>query len=189
MANKTYWFDGEQIDEEDAFGENGIIRDGVHVRVPMMMRDSAGRTLVDAFGTPLSPNYGRRGYAFVDADNSQRCREHYDYQKEELSARWKGGLSNGDPVRIADRNLEVIGHNPENGKVVFVDTDMVDADDAAERAYKQFKKHLSGAWKKQKEPDEREWECAGPLSDAESAKIKSDAYEQSVRDLQDAWRK
>ena len=59
---------------------------------------------------------------------------------------------------------------------------------------KQYKEHLSGAWKtkpmkKQKEPDEREWEISGPLSDSQSAELKESAWRDSVEELQNAWRK
>ena len=119
----------------------------------------------------------------------QRCREDFEYKKGELSSRWKGGLSDGDPVRMGGRNLEVIGHNPENGKVVLADTDMVDSDQLKEDAYTQYKKHISGAWKKQREPSPKEWECAGPLSDSQSAEVKEQAWRDSVEELQNAWRK
>ena len=55
-----------------------------------------------------------------------------------LSARWKGGLSDGDPVRMGDRNLEVVGRNPETNKLILADTDMVDGDQLKQDAYKQY---------------------------------------------------
>ena len=61
MARKHYYIDNEEIAEEDAFDENGIIRDGVTTRFPIFMTDSEGRTLVDAMGAPLDPSYTRRG--------------------------------------------------------------------------------------------------------------------------------
>ena len=39
MANHTYWFDGRQIDEDEAFDERGVLHDGVTTRVKTMMRD------------------------------------------------------------------------------------------------------------------------------------------------------
>ena len=210
MAKHTYWRDGRQIDELEAFDSNGVMRDGVGMRVGTMMRDgvevaegimmfdrpvplgdpvvtdSGGRALVDAFGSPISTHYGRKGYTFIDADRSVR-EENYQLRKAQLSAAWKGGLELGDNVDIGGRHMRVAGNNHEGTKPILGDA--VDTTDAAERAYDEYKKHLSGAWKKQKKPSDREWEVAGVLSDSESAKIKEAAWRDSVEELQNAWRK
>ena len=213
MAKQTYWLDGRQIDEDEAFDSNGVMRDGVGMRVATMMRDGVevaegimmydrpvplgdstdnfltdgeGRALVDAFGSPLSPHYDRRGYTFIDADRSVREQNH-QLRKAELSAAWKGGLKLNDEVIIDGERMRVAGNNRENNKPIL--SDAVDADDAAERAYDEYKKHLSGAWKKQKEPIEREWEVAGPLSDSQGDEIKEQAWRDSVVAVSNAWRK
>ena len=143
--------------------------------------------LVDASGAPL--NWNRLGFVYLDGhDNTVRSQNH-QVRKAELSARWKGGLQDGDPVHMGDRNLEVVGHNPKNNKLVLADTDMVDGDQLKSDAYKEYKKHLSGAWKKQKEPSEREWEVSGPLSDSQREDIKEAAWRDSVEELSNAWRK
>ena len=209
MAKQTYWFDGRQISEEDAFDENGVMRDGVGMRVGTMMRDgievaegimmfdrpvplgdlvvtdSEGRMLVDAFGEPINPRWNRRGFVYMDADRSIR-EENCQLRKAELSARWKGGLQLGDEVIIDGERMRVSGSNREGTKPILGGADTVDA---AERAYDGYEKHLSGAWKKQKEPDFKEWECAGPLSDCESSEIKEQAWRDSVEELSNAWRK
>ena len=212
MAKQTYWFDGRQIPEDDAFDSNGVMRDGVGMRVGTMMRDgvevaegimmydepvplgdstddfltdSEGRALVDAFGAPLSTHYGRKGYAFMDADRSVR-EQNYQLRKAQLSSAWRGGLTLGDEVIIDGERMRVAGNNRENNKPILGDADTVDA---AERAYDEYKKHISGAWKKQKEPKEREWEIAGPLSDSQRDEVKEAAWRDSVADLENAWRK
>ena len=87
MARKQYYYDiatGEPLDEEDALEASGIMKDGVALKVPMFMRGSNNNVLVDAFNEPISPNYGRKGYAFVDGDDTARRREDYEYQKAKL---------------------------------------------------------------------------------------------------------
>ena len=211
----TYWFDGRQISEDEAFDENGIMRDGVGTRVRTMMRDGIevaegimmhdtpvplgyqlvtdgeGRTLTDAFGTPLSPHHGRKGYTFVDNSNCKRPIDdsHPDVQKAYLSNAWKGGhFELGDQVVVEGRPM-VGTHYTHATHVEFVDINTLDGDELKKRAFDEYKAHLSGAWKKQKEPDEREWECGGPLSDSESSEIKEQAWRDSVTDLENAWKK
>ena len=195
----TYWFDGRQISEEEAFDARGVLRDGVTTRVKTMMRDgievaeglmmhdtpvplgdhvvtdSKGRTLVDAYGSPLSPKYGRKGYTFVDTNNRERKIDdsHPDVQKAYISNNWKNGVEPGDVVNINGRPM--IGlHYTDEGNVEFVDINTLDGDALKKCAYDEAKKNLSERWKTepmkaQKEPDEREWETAGRLSDSESA--------------------
>ena len=145
----TYWFDGRQIDESEAFDSNGVMRDGVGLRVGTMMRDgvevaegimmfdqpvplgyqvvtdSNGRTLVDAFNEPLSPHYGRKGYTFIDADRSIREQNH-QLRKAELSARCKGGLQLGDEVIIDGERMKVCGNSREGDKPILSDASTVD---------------------------------------------------------------
>ena len=53
-AQRTYFYGDREIDEDDALDENGIVRDGVTMRCPVMMRDSLGRELTDAMRQPLT---------------------------------------------------------------------------------------------------------------------------------------
>ena len=215
MAKKqTYWFEGRQISEEEAFDSRGILRDGVSTQIPTMWRDgvevtqgiqmydtpvplgdlvvtdSEGRTLVDAFGQPLSPKFGRMGYAFVDNSNRERPVDdsHPGVQKAYISSAWKNGVEPGDVVNINGRPMVGTQFTDES-HVEFVDINTLDADELKEDAYQQYKKHVSGAWKKQKEPKEVEWAVAGPLSDAQSSEIKEQAWRDAVTDLENAWRK
>ena len=149
----------------------------------------------------------------MDTDNTVREEDH-QLRKAELSNQWRGGLQLGDNVDLGGQRMRVVGNNRDGTKPIL--SDAVDAN-AGERAYKQYKQHLSGAWKtKTKEPDEREWEVSGPLSDSESLKDEQDratverlradgapaqvieaagapirdaAYEAAKRGLQDAWKR
>ena len=153
MAKKhAYWFDGRQIDELEAFDENGVMRDGVGMRVGTMMRDgvefaenimmfdhpvplgdhvvndfltdSEGRALVDAFGSPLSTHYGRKGYAFMDADRSVR-EQSYQLRKAKLSNAWRGGLQLGDNVDIGGQRMRMVGNSREGDRPTFADASNV----------------------------------------------------------------
>ena len=199
-AKKAYYYDtttGDPIDEEDAL-ECGIMKDGVALKVPMYMRDSDGNALIltDAMGEPLDPRWNRRGFVFVDnADRSHPIdNSHPDVQKAYISSAWNGGVKPGDVVNINGRQM--IGtHFTDEGDVEFVDIQTLDANELKKRAYDEYKRHVSGNWKKQKEPKEIEWEVAGPLSDgrsvsdAESSEIKEQAWRDAVTDLENAWRR
>ena len=147
------------------------------------------------WANPSRRTYGRplKGYAFVDNSNRSRPIDdcHPDVQKAHLSARWKGGLDVGDQVTI-DGVTRVGANYNDDSEVEFYS--IADGDALKKHAYDQSKKNLSGRWKtkpkkEQREPDEREWECAGPLSDSQSAELKEQAWRDSVEELQNAWRK
>ena len=188
MAKQTYWFDGRQISEDEAL-ENEVVRDGVATRFSTFMTDSAGNVLTDAFNQPLDPTYNRRGYVFSDNTNrSPLCDDdHRDVRKFALSNAWKGGHFEPGDAMIYEGKVMVGTKYTDEGHVEFVDIRSVDGDQLKSDAYQQYKEHLSGAWKtKQKEPSEREWEMGGSIGDGKS--VRDAAYEQSCRDLQDAWR-
>ena len=137
--------------------DDTVLRDGEYVRVPLMMRDgdddgdnfltdSDGRVLTDAFGEPLFTKYNRRGFVYIDADRSVR-EENYQLRKAELSNAWKGGLQDGDHVDIDGRNMEVIGRNVDNGKLVLADTAELDADDIKRTAYNDGVAAMNDAWR------------------------------------------
>ena len=191
MARKHYYIDNEEIGEADAFDENGVMRDGVTTRFPMFMTDSAGNVLTDAFNEPLGPRWTCRGYVF--SDNSNRPPpsddDHPDVRKFALSNAWKGGHFEPGDAMIYEGKVMVGTKYTDESHVEFVDIRSGDGDKLKQDAYKQYKEHLSGAWKKQKEPKEREWEVAGPLSNSQRAEIKEQAWRDSVTDLENAWRK
>ena len=138
--------DGKQIDEEDAYDESGMIKDGVRMHVPLMMCDSNGHMLVDALGEPLPSNGGRvAGYVFRDTDNTVR-EENYQLSKAQLSAAWRGGLRLGDEVMIGDQRMRVSGNNRDNNRPILSDASTVDAD-AQQSAYEISKRQLADAWK------------------------------------------
>ena len=195
MARKHYYIDNEEIAEEDAFDENGIIRDGVTTRFPMFMTDSEGRTLVDAMGAPLDPSYTRRGYVFADNSNRERPIDdnHPDVQKAYLSNAWKGGVKPGDVVTIDGRTLVGARYTDDDQTGVEFYS-IADGDQLRKNAYDEGVRAMNNACKnkpkkEQKEPSDREWEISGPLSDSEGAELKEQARRDSVEELQNAWRK
>ena len=192
MAKANYFtLDGDPLTEDEATNPDGTLRSGVRMHVPMFMRDGNGRTLVDAYGEPLPPKFGRRGYAFVDNSNRERPIDdsHPDVQKAYISSYWKGGLEPGDFITVDGRTLVGDGYT-DNGGVEFYP--IADGDALKKCAYDEAKRELGKRWKtkpmkKQKEPDEREWEVAGPLSDGQS--VKDAAYESYRNDLESAWKR
>ncbi len=93
---------------DDAFDENGVLKDGRSVRVALLMMDGKTQRSVS-----LSDGLGNRagncpGYVMLDNDDRAEHRQQmYDFQKAELSARWKGGLTEGDTLKLGDRTMEV----------------------------------------------------------------------------------
>jgi hypothetical protein len=80
--------------------------------------------------------------------NSFSRQELIDWDKAQLSARWKGGLAEGDRVRIGDKDLVVAGRNPENGKVQLRDasTSTPDADANRRDVYMQYDHDIQNSW-------------------------------------------
>jgi hypothetical protein len=95
-----------ETENDDALDERGIIKDGKSVRVGLMMMDSGSV---------------QQSIALEDA--ARRREEARDWQKAELSSRWKGGLAEGDHVPIGDKLMVVSGRNPSNGKVQLRDAE------------------------------------------------------------------
>ena len=143
--SKTFRYQDE-IDDDDDFDENGLLKDGKSARVRLEMRDSAGYLLVDASGRPLPAEGRTAGYVFADA-NAERRVQDYDFQKAELSSRWKGGLEAGDHLTIGDKRFEILGTNPNNGKLVFADTEGLDAGEIKQQAYNDGVAATVNAWK------------------------------------------
>ena len=200
------------------------------MHVPLLMCDSAGNILTDALSQPLPTHGGRvAGYVCIDQteDAAHSAALAREWQKAPLSARYKGGLADGDFVRLADRQMQVTGRNPETNKIQLADTTQVDGDTMKLDAYNASVREMTDAWKTRhdfsdQEPGgacttgegksgkwrrgadgklvcmptvsaklvAREFEIGGPLSDAAAGvEARREAYEQSVRQLQDAWRK
>ena len=81
-----------------------------------------------------------RGPYRMDTDNTVREEDH-QLRKAELSNQWRGGLQLGDNVDLGGQRMRVVGNNRDGTKPIL--SDAVDAN-AGERAYKQYKQHLSG---------------------------------------------
>ena len=203
MTIKTRHF--EVDDDDDAYDERGLLRDGHKVRVPVMMRDA------DSVQSAIAQEDARRHW-----------HEQRDFAKAELSARWKGGLETGDVVRLGDRMVTVRGRSPETGNVIVKDAAKLDAETIKQEAYDAYDRDLTSAWMRDRDADEprageecsyggfsghyerdrhgnlvcapddkndRENVLAGPLSDEQRFKVKDEMYTSYERDLCDAWRR
>ena len=141
--------DGVELTEDEALDEQGCMRSGVRMHVSAYMTDFNNRMLVDAFGEPLSPKYGRKGYAFVD--NSNRLPpsddDHRDVRKFALSNAWKGGHFEPGDAFVYEGTPMVATHYTDEFHVEFVDIRSLDGVKLKQDACQQHKAHLSGAWK------------------------------------------
>lgn len=202
---RVFRYQDEQLDDED----DTILKDGETYRVPVFLRDLADYVLVDGLGQPLDATAGRRsGYVFADHGHDVR-ESNRDLRKAMLSAEYRGGLVAGDLVKLGDRDMVVAGYD-DAGKIHLADASAADADELKRQAWEDSVAELGDRWrsrpprdedeeeeeeqrprKKKKKPDE--WEVAGPLSDADAIQrsdaIRREAWEASVRDLEDAWRR
>ena len=80
------------------------------------------------------------------AERAQRRAEVRDFQKAELAAAYKGGLQAGDRLMLGDRQMEVVGHNPDTGKVQLADASLGDAESIKQDAYDAAERDLTTAW-------------------------------------------
>ena len=126
-------------DEEDAFDENGVLKDGHSYRVPMRMLDSlqravhehvAGRQKVRIHDAPLhQPGFVR------DARSVEERRKIYDEYDGTVSNAWKNpptsrkGVS-GSQAAESDRQ--------GSGR---------DAKDAKQAAYAAYEAYIANAWR------------------------------------------
>jgi hypothetical protein len=138
-----------ETDEDD--DDKRAIRDGERVRVPLMMRDSSapppGAKMWHHSPIPMRDGGSDRPLDGGDVELISR-RELADWDKAQLSARWKGGLQDGDRVRIGDKNLVVSGRNPTNGKIQLSDasTSAQDAETARRNAYVAYDRDIQRSW-------------------------------------------
>jgi hypothetical protein len=190
--------------EEDE--DDRVIEDGKRIRVPMTMMDSMQRSIAGSVAT-------------LDGDVQLVSRQELaDWDKAQLSARWKNGLQDGDTFRLGERMVTVQGRNPATGKVVLRDAST--SADGRQEAYDSYDAEIQsrylnthdaaagescvtagrepGRWR-EREKDGRlvcvpsgkpdEWAIAGPLSDAERVQIKDRMYASYDDQIQNAWRK
>jgi hypothetical protein len=115
-----------EYDDDDNLDENGLLKDGRSVRVPMMMRDADGLTdlqrsvrdhfaparVVDAFGD-AGAGLRRPGSRYVVAgagtvDHAKQVmadhmrREARDQHVADLQDAWKNGTNNREVARVHD---------------------------------------------------------------------------------------
>ena len=174
--------------DDDALDENGLLKDGRIVRIPMMMRDSAdGVTdlvrdataplrVVDAFGNgglALSrpgPRYLAAGehtshHAVLVMLDHQR-REARDQYIAELQDAWKGNNTDREVARI---------HN---------------TGDARTDAYLDQKYDLENSWHHGSGKRSQDSAPRGPVYDAvEGQRLKDEAYRAMVNELTTAWQR
>jgi hypothetical protein len=138
-----------------ATDEGGVLG-GERVRIPLYLMDALDPTqqAIALSRMQLSDGLGnaaghRPGFVFSDAIDHRRLAEHRDFAKAELSARYRGGLQQGDRVQLGDRAMTVVGRNSENGKVRLSEVEHAQ-DAAAERiaAYDAYNADLTSAWQR-----------------------------------------
>jgi hypothetical protein len=135
--------DGAVIDaDDDAFDENGALRDGHRMRVPMQFRDSAGRTtptLRFADGRTDVPIGSRPGFV-IDASGGQAQRDQaYRRSVEELRNAWRGAAADATPSPSAAPMSDA--------GCTDVRTLMVQLEDARHTAYREYCRELQEGWR------------------------------------------
>ena len=183
-----------EVDDND-FDENGLIKDGRGVRVPLTMMDSLDplqKALAAAAAARPTP--GRAGYVFDSADSHTTKMRAYDQAKVALGAAWKGGLDQNDVVTYGGRQMTVDA-DPDTGRPVLRSMSAADGEARKQSAFNNSVRDMNDAWKKpppkkreeEEDPDKHEWEMAGPLSDGQS--VKDAARAEYEANLVDAWRR
>jgi hypothetical protein len=181
-----------EYDDDDNLDENGLLKDGRSVRVPMMMRDHdagltelqrsvrdhfAPVTIVDSFGDSglalhkpgaryLIAGAGTGDHArLVTADHMRR--EARDQYIAELQDAWKG-------------------NNTKDREVARV----YDTGDAVRDAYLDQKYDLENSWHHGSGKRSQGSAPRGPVYDAvEGQRVKDEAYRAMVNELTTAWQR
>jgi hypothetical protein len=135
--HNTVRHDGKDDDDD----RRGVIKDGERLRVRMTAMDSTQRA--------IASNDHDDNVELIDRQEMQ------DWDKAQLSARWKGGLEPGDRVRIGDKLMVVTGRNPANGKVQLSDasTSAQDAATIKQEARDAYERDLQNAWRNKSAAD------------------------------------
>jgi hypothetical protein len=156
-------------DDDDAFDERGLLRDGRIYRVHMSMRDAMwardqqrSPVLHDGRGGPVGP---RPGFILSDASNDQRQQAYADYQRDLLDAykNRPAGASSVDPIGAQEDDLCTVRNAefPEDqlkGRLVCVpdrqrqqargsQPDLERAQSEREAAYRAYDQQIRDAWK------------------------------------------
>jgi hypothetical protein len=138
--------DGSIIDvEDDALDENGLLRDGHRMRVPMRFRDSARGTMPKlrfADGRTDLPIGSRPGYV-VDAGGGQEIRDRaYRESVEALRAAWRGNA--GD----APLSPPTAPMSAADAARTDMRTLMAQLEDARHTAYAEYCRELQDGWRR-----------------------------------------
>jgi hypothetical protein len=177
-------------DDDDNLDENGLLKDGRSVRVPMMMRDSdltefqrsvrdhfAPVTLVDSFGNSglalhkpgaryLIAGAGTGDHARLVTADAIRADAYADSVRAACDA-WRG-------PNASDREVARI-HN---------------TGDARTDAYLDQKYDLENSWHRGSGNRSQDSAPAGPVYDAvEGQRVKDEAYRAMVNELTTAWQR
>jgi hypothetical protein len=155
-------YDIEDDDEDDG----RILQDGQALRVSLRMMDSLQRSVA---GLPAlhQPGFASDAQPVFDEDAETARQEAYAAYDAEAGSAWMR-----DEDRVVERDSE--------GRVVST---------YSRRRRKSTRRDRFGrvrAEYEREEPDEREFEIAGPLSDAES--IRDAAYAEYDQEISNAWR-
>lgn len=150
MTTRTKRF---EIDDDDDFDENGILKDGKRVRVPCMMRDSADNVAsVPRWAMDKAARMLGRDSA-TNPDWLKR-QEGYNTYELDLANRWRGGVTDlraGDVVTTSDGHGVVKSH--ENGRLVIADATKLDSETVKQSAYDSYDREISTAWMRTSDAD------------------------------------
>jgi hypothetical protein len=154
---------GRSLTAHQARDQNGIIRDGVTVRVRMTMRDSAdrftdGRSFWDAHRSSLLVTDARalggtegnkQGFRILDsAVNRQEVNDAYRAYEDDLTNAWKVKPATGSsaPVRNRDDERAISGPGPRDSRMTL-DQMRASHQQNMDLIYDQITHQLTNAWR------------------------------------------
>ena len=143
-----------RADDDDAFDDRGVFKDGRSMRVPMRLMDAADPPRVrNADGSPL----GQPG--FMVADKFRDARQVlYDEYDAAISEQWRNPPSGaGSHGFVGAREGDLCTLNGETGHLrrgndgklhcVTREKDAISVTDAREAAYAEYQHFIQNAWR------------------------------------------
>jgi len=130
MRHLYYDQHGNQISAALALDANGILREGVTQRTPLMLRDAASHRVTDAKGDTDTTAGNRPGWRIMN-DAAAREAAHREYLHE-LTTAWRRGAGKEDVVPDAPK---------ASGNDAMPVSDI-------ETAYRLYAEEISQAWKR-----------------------------------------
>lgn len=138
---------------DDAFDEEGLLKDGQRLRTSMFAMDSLQRSVAvnvtDAFGESSDAALNRPGGRFSsdttnDSDRARKRAETYEFADAERSAEYRGGLQVGDTIDLSGKRYTV-SERGRDGRTRLI-VDKRSAEEAKAVAYETYDAEIQRQW-------------------------------------------